>query len=123
MSFRTLADLVVLTHLAFVAFVVIGGVTVLRWPRLAWVHLPAVAWAVMIEYVGWVCPLTPLENALRQVGGEAAYAGGFVEHYVVPLLYPADLTREVQVALGTAVLLLNALVYWRVVRRSRGRSG
>jgi hypothetical protein len=116
MSYNALADLVLLAHLAFVAFVVIGGAAVLRWPRMAWVHLPAVAWAVMIEYAGWVCPLTPLENALREAGGGAAYAGGFVERYVVPVLYPADLTRAVQVALGTAVLLLNALVYWCAVR-------
>ncbi len=106
-------------HLAFVAFVVIGGAAVLRWRRLAWAHLPAVVWAVLIEYAGWICPLTPLENALRQAAGETAYAGGFVEHYVVPVLYPADLTRIVQVVLGSVVLLLNVLVYWQVARRRR----
>ena len=79
MLYTTLADLALLAHLAFVAFVVIGGAVVLRWPRLAWVHLPAVLWAVLIEYAGWICPLTPLENALRQAGGEAAYAGGFID--------------------------------------------
>jgi hypothetical protein len=108
---------VLLVHLAFVAFVVIGGVAVLRWPRLAWVHLPAVVWGVLTEYAGWVCPLTPLENGLRQAGGEAAYAGGFVEHYVVPVLYPAELTRTLQVVLGSVALLLNALVYWQLARR------
>jgi hypothetical protein len=117
MLFRSLADLVVLAHLAFVAFVVLGGLAALKWPRVAWVHLPAVAWAALIEYAGWVCPLTPLENALRRAGGQAGYAGGFVERYLVPMLYPADLTRAVQIGLGTAVLLLNALVYWQVVRR------
>jgi hypothetical protein len=117
MLFRSLADLVVLAHLAFVAFAVLGGLAALKWPRVAWVHLPAVAWAALIEYAGWVCPLTPLENALRRAGGQAGYAGGFVERYLVPMLYPADLTRAVQIGLGTAVLLLNALVYWQVVRR------
>jgi hypothetical protein len=102
-----------------VAFVVIGGVAVLRWPRLVWVHVPAVIWAVLIEYAGWICPLTPLENALRQGGGEAAYAGGFVEHYVVPVLYPTDLTRTLQLLLGSVVLSLNALVYWQVARQRR----
>lgn len=121
MLYSTMADLVVLVHLAFVAFVVFGGAAVLRWPRLAWVHLPAVVWGVLIEYAGWICPLTPLENDLRLAGGESAYAGGFVEHYVVPVLYPADLTRTIQVALGSLVLLLNVLVYWQVVRRMKAR--
>jgi hypothetical protein len=120
---RSLADLVVLAHLAFVAFAVLGGLAALKWRRVAWIHLPAVAWAALIEYAGWVCPLTPLENALRRAGGQAGYAGGFVERYLVPVLYPADLTRAVQVGLGTAVLLLNALVYWQVARRRmRARS-
>ena len=117
MLFRSLADLVVLAHLAFVAFAVLGGLAALKWPRVAWIHLPAVAWAALIEYAGWLCPLTPLENALRRAGGQAGYAGGFVERYLVAVLYPADLTRAVQIGLGTAVLLLNALVYWQVVRR------
>jgi hypothetical protein len=119
MSNRTLADLVVLAHVAFVMFAAIGGVAVLRWPRLAWLHVPAVIWAVLVEYAGWVCPLTPLENVLRQSSGDLAYAGGFVERYLIPVLYPAELTRAVQVGLGSAVLLFNALVYWRVVRRWR----
>jgi hypothetical protein len=119
MLYKPFADLVLLLHLAFVVFVVIGGTAVLRWPRLAWVHLPAVVWAVLIEYAGWICPLTPLENALREAGGEAAYAGGFVEHYVVPVLYPTGLTRAVQIVLGSVALLLNALVYWQVARLRR----
>lgn len=119
MLYKTLADLVLLAHLAFVVFVVIGGAAVLRWPRLAWVHLPAVIWAVWIEYAGWICPLTPLENALRQAGGEAAYAGGFIDYYVVPVLYPAGLSRAVQVVLGSVVLLLNTLAYWQLARQRR----
>jgi hypothetical protein len=119
MLFRSLADLVVVAHLAFVAFAVLGGLAALKWPRVAWFHLPAVAWAALIEYAGWICPLTPLENALRRAGGQAGYAGGFVERYLVPVLYPADLTRAVQIGLGMAVLLLNALVYWQVARGRR----
>jgi len=114
---RLLADVVVLVHLAFVLFVVGGGVLVALRPRLAWLHLPAVLWAVTIEWAGWLCPLTPLENWLRAKGGAATYAESFVEHYVVPLLYPAALTRETQVLLGILVLLVNAPLYWWVVRR------
>ena len=116
MLYKTLADVVVVAHLGFVAFVIIGGAAVLRWPRLAWIHVPAVIWAVLIEYAGWICPLTPLENALRQAGGEAAYAGGFLDHYVGAVLYPAGLTRGVQVVLGSLLLLVNMLVYWRLAR-------
>ena len=84
-----LADLVVILHLSFVLFVVFGGLLVLRWPRLAWVHLPAAAWGVAIEFTGGICPLTPLENWLREKAGEIGYADGFTEHYILPVLYPA----------------------------------
>ena len=114
---RLAADLVVLVHTAFILFVLGGGLLVLRRPRLAWLHLPAVAWAVGIELTGGVCPLTPLENLLRRAAGEAGYAGGFVEHYVVPLIYPAGLTHETQLVLGLVVLLVNLLVYAFVARR------
>ncbi len=123
MLYTTLADLVVLTHFGFVVFVVLGGAAVLRWPSLAWVHLPAVAWGALIELAGWMCPLTPLENALREAGGQAAYSGGFVEHYVVPVLYPTGLTRGAQIALGSVVLLVNGIVYWRLARRGGGDRG
>lgn len=116
MGYRAAADLVVLVHVAFVAFVVLGGVLVFRWPRARWVHLPAALWGVLIEWTGGVCPLTPLEIALRRRGGEAGYAGGFVEHYVLPVLYPNELTRPVQVALGAGVVLANVVIYgwwWR----------
>ena len=120
MLYRLLADLVVLVHSGFVLFVVLGGLLVLRWPRAAWVHLPAAFWGAGIEFLGGICPLTPLENHLRRLGGEAGYTGGFDEHYVLPVLYPAGLTRGVQLVLGTFVLVLNIVVYaiaWR--RRSR----
>jgi hypothetical protein len=115
-----LADLVLVGHVAFVAFVVLGGLLVLRWRRVAWLHVPCALWGAWVEVAGWVCPLTPLENALRRAAGEAGYAGGFLEHYVAPILYPPGLTRGIQVALGIAVLALNVVVYsaaWR--RRSR----
>jgi hypothetical protein len=115
--FLVLADGVVVLHLAFVAFVVLGGVLVLRWPRLAWAHIPAAVWGAVVEFTGWICPLTPLEDALRTRVGQAPYSGDFVAHYLIPLLYPSDLTRTVQIILGTSVVLLNALVYWRVAHQ------
>ena len=121
MTPRVLADVTVVVHLLFVAFVVLGGLLVLRWPAAAWLHLPAAAWGAWVELAGWVCPLTPLENWLRREGGEPAYTSGFVEHYVLPLLYPVSLPREVQLALGASVLLVNALIYAVVLRR-RGRA-
>lgn len=115
MPYRTLADLVVILHLLFVAFAVGGGLLVLRWRRLAWAHIPAAVWAALIEFAGWVCPLTPLENWLRRLGGAGGYAGGFVEHYILPILYPSGLTRHVQIVLGLLVLAINAAVYgWLV---------
>jgi hypothetical protein len=114
-----LADLVVGLHLLFVCFVVGGGLLVLRRPRLAWVHLPAAAWGALIEFAGWICPLTPLEKWLRGRGGGAGYEGDFVEHYLLPVLYPAGLTREVQIGLGVLVLAANVGIYWYVWRRRR----
>jgi len=111
-----LADTVVVLHIAFVLFVVLGGLLAIRWKGLVWLHVPAAVWGVLIEYSGWICPLTPVENALRERAGEAAYSGDFIAHYAFPLLYPEHLTRAAQVVLGTAALLLNAVVYWRVLR-------
>lgn len=117
-----LANALVIVHLAFVAFVVAGGFLLLRWPKLAWLHLPAAAWGAFIEFSGGVCPLTPLENALRRLGGGATYSTGFVEHYLVPILYPESLTLPAQQVLGTLVVAVNALAYalaWRARRRRR----
>ncbi|MDO8476250.1 MAG: DUF2784 domain-containing protein [Candidatus Rokubacteria bacterium] len=125
MLYGLMADLVLVAHLAFVAFVALGGLLAWRWPRLAWIHIPVALWGAAISYVGFTCPLTPLENWLRKLGGRAGYQGGFIEHYVTALLYPAGLTREAQLVLGTAVLALNLVVYWRVLavsRRERGRA-
>jgi hypothetical protein len=117
MAFRTLADAVVAVHLAFVLFVVFGGLAVARRPSVAWVHLPAAAWGACVEFAGWVCPLTPLENWLRSQGGGTEYASTFVEHYVLPILYPSSLSRELQWALGGLVVLVNAVVYTVILRR------
>ena len=119
MLYRLAADAVLVLHLAFVVFVVLGGTLVLRWRKLAWAHLPAVAWGALIEFGGWICPLTPLEIALRHAAGDAAYAGDFVERYIVALLYPESLTRDVQVALGIVVVLLNAVIYGAVLQQHR----
>jgi len=119
--YRVLAEVVLVIHLAFVLFVVLGGLLVMRWPRLAWLHVPAAIWGVLIEYSGWICPLTPLENSLRTKGGEAGYSGGFIEHYIQPTLYPSGLTRSTQLVLGSVVLLLNLAAYAIVVSKSRNR--
>jgi len=121
MSPRFLADLLVLIHLAFVVFVVAGGLLTLRWPALRWVHLPAAIWGGWIEFSGGICPLTPLENTLRQRAGDAPYAGDFIGHYVLPVLYPSGLTRSTQLILGLLVVVVNVGVYWW--GWSRGRTG
>jgi len=118
------ADALVILHLAFVLFVVFGGLLVWRWPRWAWIHVPAFAWGAVIEFNNWVCPLTPLAQRFRVAAGEAGYSGGFVEHYLLPLLYPEGLTREIQLGLGLFVLAVNALVYgvWLWRRKQKGRA-
>jgi len=119
MLFRLLADLVVLAHLAFVAFVILGGLLAFRFRSLLWAHVPAVIWAGVVELSGSTCPLTPLENWLRERGGGRGYRGDFIEHYVLPLLYPESLTRETQVALGLGALALNGVLYGALYRRKR----
>ena len=119
MAYRLMADITVGVHLLFVLFVVAGGLLVLRWPRVAWLHLPAAAWGAGIEFAGGVCPLTPLENWLRARGGGAVYASSFVERYLLPILYPEALTRDVQLVLGGLVLAINVAIYALVVRRRR----
>ena len=109
--YRFFADMVLLAHLAFVLFIVAGGFLALRWPGIAWIQLPAALWGVVVEWSGWICPLTPLENWLRARGGGTRYEGGFVEHYLLHMLYPTGLTRSTQVMLGATVLGLNVLAY------------
>jgi len=117
MFYRLLADTIVLAHAAFVVFVTGGGVLAWRWRAVAWVHVPCALWGAAVELGGWICPLTPLENALRARAGVQGYAGGFIEHYVIPTLYPVGLTRSGQVLLGTLVVVVNLLAYGVLVRR------
>jgi hypothetical protein len=117
-----LADAVLVLHLAFIVFVALGGFLVLRWPRLAWVHVPVLVWGALIEFSGGTCPLTPLEVSLRQRAGEAGYAGGFIEHYLTPVIYPGGLTRGAQIALGVLVLIVNGAVYARLWARRRAET-
>jgi hypothetical protein len=114
-----LADLVVIAHFLFVLFVVFGGLLVLRWSKVAYVHLPVAAYGALIELVGWICPLTPLEKRLREGSGLEGYEGGFVEHYVLPMLYPAGLTRGVQLVLGGLVIGINVAIYGFILKRRR----
>jgi len=115
------ADAVLVLHLAFVLFVAAGGLLVLRWPRLAWVHIPTAIWGAAIEFGGWICPLTPIENDLRARAGESPYTGDVVARYLLPVIYPEGLTRDAQVTLGLAVVLVNAAIYAVVFRRHRAR--
>jgi len=113
------ADVVVFLHAAFVCFVLFGGLAVLRWRRLAWLHIPAALWGAAIEIGGWLCPLTYLENYLRRLGGGTGYGGTFIERYLVPILYPPGLSRHTQLLSGAAVLLLNVAIYASLWSRSR----
>jgi hypothetical protein len=122
MAYRFLADTLTMIHMAFVAFILLGGFLVLRWRRAVWLHGPAVLWGVLVEWAGWVCPLTPLENWLRLKGQGQGYSGGFVEHYLVPVLYPAALSPEFQFVLGTLAVAVNLLVYGYVIRARRRRA-
>ena len=123
MAYRAAADAILVAHFAFVLFAVLGALLVLRWPRLAWLHIPAVVWAAFIEFSGTICPLTPLEVALRQRAGQAGYGGGFIDHYVVSLLYPEGLTQNTQAMLGAVVVALNAAIYIVAFRRRRTLPG
>lgn len=118
-----LADLLVGVHLLFVTFVVAGGFLLVRWPKLAWLHLPAAMWGAFIEFSGGICPLTPLENRLRELGGAAGYGGDFVERYLLPILYPAQLTLSLQQVLGAIVVGVNLVAYALAYRAWRRRAG
>ncbi|UCG86723.1 MAG: DUF2784 domain-containing protein [Gemmatimonadota bacterium] len=120
---RLAADALVVVHLTFIVFVVLGGFLVWRWPRLIWIHPPAAIWGGLIEFFHWTCPLTPLENRLRRIAGDAGFEGSFIEHYLVPVVYPPGLNRALQIALGVTVVLVNAAAYTLYFRRKRLRSG
>ena len=117
-----LADTLVIMHLLFVAFVMAGGFLLVRWPKLVWLHLPAAAWGAIIEFTGWICPLTPLENQLRILGGGSAYSGGFVEHYLLPILYPENLTLQIQQVLGGVIVGVNLVAYALAYRALRQKN-
>jgi len=117
MIYQLLADALLLLHLAFILFVVAGGLLMVWKPQLVWLHLPAVIWGALIEFMGWICPLTPLENHFRKISGESGFEGGFVEHYLLPLIYPDTLTAAIQYVLGSLVLAVNALIYFWLWRR------
>jgi len=121
MLYRILADLVALTHFAFIVFALFGGLLALRWRLAPLAHIPAVAWGVTVELCGCFCPLTPLENSLRRAAGSGEYAGGFIERYLMPLIYPEALTRELQLLLGGVLVVFNLAVYLVVWRRFRAR--
>jgi hypothetical protein len=113
------ADLLVILHLLFIIFVLLGGLFVAHWHWTALLHIPAVIWGALIEYQGWICPLTPMEQQLRKAAGEAGYEGGFIEHYILPIIYPDFLSREIQIGMGTVVIIFNLLVYaWVIYRLS-----
>lgn len=119
MSYRLLADLVVVFHLLFILFGLFGGLLGLWRKWLLLLHLPAAAWIAMIEFTGWICPLTPLENRLRNAGGEASYHGGFIEHYLIPVIYPPGLTPQIQTLLGLLAVAINIMIYAYVLYRDK----
>ncbi len=118
---RLMADAVLVVHLLFIVFAVTGAFAALRWRPLIWVHLPCAIWAVAIEWGGWICPLTPLEVFFRRCAGQAGYAGGFIDHYLLPIIYPHNLTRGIQIGLGLGVLVINLIAYALIVRQIRYR--
>ena len=119
MIYRFLADALLVFHLSFAIFAGVGALLVLRWPRLRWVHVPVAVWGALIMFGGWICPLTPLEKHLRRLGGQAGYEGGFLEHYIISVLYPAGLTRGLQIGIGLFVVAVNGFVYGRMLARRR----
>lgn len=123
MYYLFLADIVVLMHLMFIVFALLGGVLAIRWPVVIWIHLPMAIWGAMVEFGGWMCPLTPLENWLRLQGGVSEYPGDFLAHYLLPILYPAGLTRKIQAMLGTVVLVVNFSIYGYIIYRYRHTKG
>jgi hypothetical protein len=122
MWYLWLADLTLSLHVGFVLFVIFGGLIVLRWRWIAWLHLPAALWGAIVEFTGWICPLTPLENWLRVQDGETPYSSDFIAQYLLPVLYPGNLTRGLQLLLGTGVVVLNAVIYWWLWRGTQGKT-
>ena len=114
---RIAADGVVVIHLAFILFVILGGLALFRWPWMIWIHVPTAVWGALVELLGAPCPLTPLENHLRQAGNAGGYSGGFIDHYIMPIVYPPGLTRGTRVVLGMLILAINFAIYFRFLTR------
>ena len=123
MFYKFLADFIIVLHLTFILFVLFGALFVLKKPKLSWVHIPAAVWGMLISLVGWICPLTPLENYFRRIAGAQGYAGSFIDHYIMPIIYPSGLTRELAIGIGVFVLLWNGLFYsilvYKIKRKRR----
>ena len=117
MIYSILADIVVVIHFLFIVFAAVGALLILKWWWIIYPHLLSAIWAAMVIGMGWICPLTPLENNLRRAAGQQGYDGGFIEHYLIPIIYPAGLTREIQIWIGIGVILINLLLYYIVIRR------
>ncbi len=117
-----LADLVVVVHLLFILFVMFGALLAFKWSWMPWLHLPAMSWGAATEFFQLICPLTPLENSLRANAGESGYSGDFIAHYILPVIYPSFLTVNIQVAMGTSLLVFNALVYYYLWHRRRNHA-
>jgi hypothetical protein len=120
-GYRLVADLVVLVHGGFILCVVLGALLVYRWPRLAWIQAPCAIWGAWIEFSGSICPLTPLENHFRRLAGETGYPGGFIDHYIIPLIYPPGLSPPLQIGIGVGVVAINLVAYTLLWRRLRLR--
>jgi len=117
--YNLLADLTVLAHFLFIVFVICGGLLVIRWPKTAFIHLPAAAWGAIVEFFGWICPLTPLENHFRNLAGYNQYSGDFILRYLIPVIYPENLTTTIQTFLGILVIIINVFVYIIAIRKHR----
>jgi hypothetical protein len=117
--YQLLADAIVITHFIFIVFVVGGGLLVIYWPRVTWAHLPAAIWGAVVEFTGWICPLTPLENHFRELGGGVSYSGDFIAQYLLVVIYPENLTAEIQCILGGLVIAINVIFYTLAIRRYR----
>ena len=121
MIYSFLADLLVVFHLMFILYVMAGALLIFKWPKTLWLHLPACFWGMTVEFTGWICPLTPWEIRLRRLAGEEGYTGSFIEHYLIPIIYPSGLTREVQMVLGGTVLIVNLSLYTLILIKRRNR--
>ena len=121
MIYSFLADLLVVFHLVFILYVIAGALLIFKWPKTLWFHLPSCFWGMTVEFTGWICPLTPWEIRLRRLAGEEGYSGSFIEHYLIPIIYPSGLTRAVQMLLGGTVLIVNLSLYTLILIKRRNR--